>query len=75
MKNSFLSALMLIALSICTMSAKAEPLTVTSNSSSGISQANSIGTLSDGTILGFYFYSYDSYAYVNNILKFPHNSP
>lgn len=63
MKNSFLSALMLIVLSIYTMSAKAETLTVTSSSNSGISQANCIGTLSDGTILGFYFYSYDSYAY------------
>lgn len=54
---------MLIALSIYTMSAKAETLTVTSSSNSGISQANCIGTLSDGTILGFYFCSYDSYAW------------
>ena len=45
---------MLIVLSICAMSAKAETLTVTSNSSSGISQASYTGTLSDGSTLGFY---------------------
>ena len=54
MKNSFLSALMLIVLGISAMSAKAETLTVTSNSSSGISQASYTGTLSDGSTLGFY---------------------
>ena len=62
MKHSFLSALMLIVLGISTMSAKAETLTVTSSSNSGISQANCIGTLSDGTTLGFHFYSSNSSA-------------
>lgn len=54
MKHSFLSVLMLSVLSICSMSAEAETLTVSSNSSSGISQASYTGTLSDGSTLGFY---------------------
>lgn len=63
MKRSFLAVLMLIAFSIYTMSVKAETLTVTYNTSSGISEANCIGTLVDGSTLGFYCSSYDSYAY------------
>ena len=41
----------------------ATTLTVTSNSSSGIDNTNYTGTLSDGSVLGFYKDSYDSYAY------------
>lgn len=53
MKHSFLSALMLSVLSICTTSLKAETLTATSNNSSGINYASYTATRPDGTVLGF----------------------
>lgn len=46
------------------MTAKAsDVLEVTYNSSSTIDHGRYTGTLEDGTVLGFYVYNYDSYAY------------
>ena len=46
-----------------TTKAASDVLEVTYNRNSTISDAYYTGTLDDGSILGFYFYSYDSYAY------------
>ncbi len=53
MRNSLLSAWILVILSICAMPAKAKTLVVASNSTSGIEGADYVGTLTDGTVLGF----------------------
>ena len=51
-------------LSAVPMTAKAsDVLEVTYNSSSSINYGQYTGTLEDGTVLGFYVYNYDSYAY------------
>lgn len=53
-----------IMLSAVPMTTKAsDVLAVTYNSSSTINYGQYTGTLEDGTVLGFYVYNYDSYAY------------
>ena len=60
MRNLFLSTLAFVVLGICSMRVNAGTLAVSENMNSGISNADCIGTLSDGTILGFSRSRYNS---------------
>ena len=62
MRNLFLSTLAFVVLGICSMRVNAGTLAVSENMNSGISNADCIGTLSDGTILGFSRSRYNSEA-------------